>query len=62
MRRKFQTGHVFARGKRRKVWAGRHWQPTLENGKVKTVLRSRVIGPCSEMSKSAARTVLEGWL
>lgn len=62
MRRRFQTGHIFARGKRRKVWVGRYLEPILDNGKVKTVLRSRVLGPCAELSKSAARTILEDLL
>jgi hypothetical protein len=37
-------------------------EPVFDNGRVRTTLRSRVIGPCSEMSKSAARNVLIGWL
>jgi len=62
MRRRFQTGHIFQRGKRRKVWVARYVEPRLEEGKLKHTLRSRVIGPAAEMTKSAARTVLEGWL
>jgi integrase len=62
MRRRFQTGHLFARGKRRKVWVGRYLEPVLDNGKVRSVLRSRIIGACAETSKSAARATLEGWL
>lgn len=62
LRRRFQTGHVFARGKRHRVWVGRYLEPVLDNGKIRTVLRSRIIGPCAEISKSAARTTLQGWL
>lgn len=62
MRRRFQMGHVFSRGKRPRVWVARYMEPVLDNGKARTTLRSRVIGPCSEMSKSAARNVLVRWL
>jgi integrase len=62
MTRQYQSGHIFARGKRRKVWVARYSEPVLENGKVRSVLRSRVIGPCSEMSKSAARLALDSFL
>lgn len=37
-------------------------EPILDNGKIRSVLRSKVVGPCSEMSKSAARQILQGWL
>ena len=62
LRRRFQTGHIFARGKRPRVWVGRYLEPILDNGKVRSVLRSKVIGPCAEISKSAARQTLQGWL
>ena len=62
MRRRFQTGHVFARGKRPRVWVARYLEPVLDNGKVRSVLRSKVIGACTEISKSAARKILQGWL
>jgi integrase len=62
LRRRFQKGHLFSRGKRQKVWVGRYLEPILDNGKIRTVLRSKVIGPCKDMSKSAARTTLQGWL
>ncbi|MGA3167218.1 MAG: site-specific integrase [Terriglobia bacterium] len=62
LRRRFQTGHIFARGKRPRVWVARYKEPVLDNGKVTTVLRSKVIGPCAGMSKSAARQTLQGWL
>lgn len=59
MRRRFQTGHILARGKRRRVWVGRYLEPILIDGKVKSVLRSRVLGACVEMSKSVARRELQ---
>jgi len=62
LRRRFQTGHIFARGKRPRVWVGRYLEPIIDNGKIRSVLRSKVIGPCAEMSKSAARQTLLGWL
>lgn len=62
MRRRFQVGHVFERGKTRKCWVARYVEPKLVGGEVQRVLRSRVIGPVKGMTKSAARTVLESWL
>jgi hypothetical protein len=62
IRGRYQTGHVFPRGERRKVWVARYLKPVLENGKVRKVLRSRIIGACKNMSKSDARTILGGWL
>jgi hypothetical protein len=63
MRKRYQTGHVFARGKRRRVWVARYLEPVLQDGRVKSVLRSRVLGSCKDMSKSEARTLMErNWL
>src|SRR5438105_2464757 len=62
MRRRYQTGHIFARGKRRRLWVARYSEPVLKEGKVTAVLRSRVIGPCADFTKSQAHSVLEGWL
>jgi len=62
LRRRCQTGHIFARGKRHKIWVGRYLEAVLDNGKIRTVLRSRIISPCAGISKSAARTTLQGWL
>jgi integrase len=59
MRRRFQALHVSGRGSRRKVWVVRHLEPILVYGQLKSTLRSRVLGACSEMSKSEARTVLQ---
>jgi len=62
LRRRFQQRHIFARGKRPKVWVARYLEPVLDNGKVRSVPHSKVGGPCSEMSKMAARQTLQGWL
>ena len=62
LRRRFQPGHIFARGKRPRVWLAGYLGPILDNGKVRSVLRSKVVGPCSEISKSAARKTLQAWL
>jgi hypothetical protein len=58
MRRRFQNGHVFARGKRRKVWVGRYLEPVMKDGKLSSVYRSRVLGTCKSMSKSEAYGIL----
>jgi integrase len=44
------------------VWVGRYVEPTLDNGTLRTVLRARIIGPCAEISKSAAQATLQEWL
>lgn len=62
MRRRFQVGHISALGKTKRVWVARYVEPRLEEGKTKRVLRARVIGSCQELSKSAARGILEKWL
>lgn len=62
MARRYQTGHLFARGKRRKVWVARFVEPVLDNGKIKRVLRAKVLGPCDKMTKSAAHLALEAIL
>jgi integrase len=59
MRRSYQSGHISARGKKRKVWVARYSEPVLDNGKVRNVLRARILGLCSEMTKSAARLALD---
>lgn len=59
MRRRFQTGHVFQRGKRPRMWVARYSEPILEGGKLRSVLRSRVLGPSDEMTKSQARRALQ---
>jgi hypothetical protein len=62
MKGRYQAGHFFTRGKRRKIWVAGCVEPVLENGKERSVLRSSAIGSCKEMTKSEARTVLQGLL
>ena len=49
-RRRFQTGCLFKRGKRRKVWVAR-WREDvlLESGRVGRVRRSVVLGPVADL-------------
>jgi integrase len=51
-RRRFQTGCLFKRGKRRKVWVAR-WRETavFEDGSVKQLRRSVVLGTVAELPK-----------
>ena len=58
MRRGFQTGHLLARGKRRRVGVGRYLEPILIDAKIKPVLGSRVLGNCANHSKRDARKAL----
>ena len=49
-RRRYQTGCVFKRGKRRKVWVARWREDVLcEDGKVGRILRSVVIGSVADL-------------
>lgn len=43
-RRRFQRGTLFLRGKRDKVWVGRWREDVVEDGQVKRVLKSEVLG------------------
>lgn len=54
MNRRFQIGHVFKRGKRRKVWVGCYRELVLAGGQLKRMQRRQVIGKCAEMTKSQA--------
>jgi len=51
-RRRFQTGCLFKRGKRRKVWVAR-WRETavFEDGSVKRLRRSVVLGSVADLPK-----------
>ena len=51
-RRRFQSGCLFKRGKRRKVWVAR-WRETvlLEGGKGQTVARAVMLGTVGELPK-----------
>ena len=57
-RHRYQVGHVFKRGKRRKVWVGRWREDVVENGEVRRVHRSEVLGLASDLTKTEARTKL----
>jgi len=57
-RHRYQVGHVFKRGKRRKVWVGRWREDVVENGEVRRVHRSEVLGLASDLTKTEARTTL----
>ena len=49
-RRRYQTGCVFKRGKRRKVWVARWREDVLcEDGKVGRILRSVVLGAVADL-------------
>src|SRR5713101_1936644 len=61
-RHRFQAGHVFKRGKRRKLWVGRWRERILFGGTLKSTQRSAVLGPCSEMSKGDAERRLYDFL
>ena len=44
-RRRYQRGMLFVRmGKRRKVWVGRWWEDTIEDGVLRRVRKSEVLG------------------
>jgi integrase len=55
IRRCFQTGCLFKRGKRRKSWVARWRESVIEpNGTTKRVLRSQVLGLVNELSEREA--------
>jgi len=58
MRRRFQHGRVFKRGKRRKVWVGRFYEPVLVEGRLKKKRRSIILGLCSEVTRGQAKQTL----
>lgn len=57
-RRRYQTGCLFIRGKRKK-WIAR-WRESMisSDGSIQEIQRSEVIGFCSELSKSKAQDLL----
>lgn len=59
-RRRFQSGCLFKRGKRRKVWVAR-WREDvlLESGEVGRILRSAVLGTVAELTRAEAQARLE---
>ncbi len=61
--RRYQSGHLFVRGKRRKNWIARWWENVIRpDGTLGRVQRSEVLGPVSELSKREARKLLEARL
>jgi integrase len=58
MRRRFQVGHVFKRGKRVKVWVGCYREWVLDGGQPKQKQRRKVLGLRAEMSKGQAEQAL----
>lgn len=59
MERRFQSGCLFKRGKRRRVWVGRWREPEKKaDGSMGTVMRSAILGTASELSKGQAQRVL----
>src|SRR2546422_3915343 len=56
VRRCFQTGCLFKKGKRRKTWVARWREPVVQlDGTTKRVLRAEVLGLVSELSEREAR-------
>ncbi len=49
-RRRFQSGSLFKRGRRRKVWVGRWWEDTLmPDGTLGRMRKAVVLGPVSDI-------------
>ena len=63
IRRRFQNGCLTVKGKGQKMWVAR-WRETVlqPNNTLSKVLRSRVLGPVSQISKSEARGLLANCL
>lgn len=58
-RRRFQSGSLFKRGKRRKVWVGRYWEPSLRpDGTIGHVRRAVVLGTVAEIPTRRQAQVL----
>jgi integrase len=59
-RRRYQRGRLFCRrGKRRKVWVGRWWEDTVEDGKLRRIRRSEVLGESAKLTRRKAQRILE---
>lgn len=62
-RRRYQSGELFLRGKRQKVWVLRWREDILEEGRLRRVKRSRVIGTKQDYpTERLARRAAEGEL
>ncbi len=55
----YQKGHLFTRGKRRKLWVGRWREPVIEGGQLVSVHRSAVLGPAAVFTKKQAQQELD---
>ncbi len=59
-RRRYQRGHLFLRGKDRKVWIGKWREDVIHNGSVRRVRMSEVLGTVKEYkTRRLAERVLE---
>ncbi len=59
-RRRYQNAYLFARGKRRKLWVVRWWEDVIRpDGTLARIRRSVVLGPVAELTKRAARKLVE---
>jgi integrase len=59
MQQRFQSGCIFPRGKRRKVWVGRWREPQImKDGSIGIVQRSEILGVIGEISKAQAKKIL----
>jgi integrase len=63
IRRRFQNGCLTIKGKGKKMWVAR-WRETVlrPDNTLSKVLRSKVLGPASQISKSEARNLLASCL
>ena len=59
LRRRFQTGSLFKRGKRKKVWVARWWEPVLQpDGTLGRIRKAEVLGPVAELPRRKAQILL----
>lgn len=60
-RKRFQTGQLYKRGKRRKVWYGRWYEDALQaDGTVRQIRRAEILGTVADLpTKRDAQTKLD---
>jgi len=62
-RRRYQNGCLFIRGKKRKVWIARWREQVISpENTIRTLQRSEVLGPVSELSRKQAQSLLDSKL
>ena len=62
-RRRYQTGCLFIRGNKRKMWVARWREEVISpENTIRTSQRSEVLGPVSELSKKEAQRILNSKL